>query len=81
MIHLILLGFAALALYVLVAAARPTRPCRRCKGKRVVPRPLSRKKFRACPRCRATGLQYRRGATAVHRFIQIIKAERAERGK
>ena len=80
MIHLILLGFAALAVYVAVVAKWPTGRCRRCKGKRVIKHWFTRK-YVACPRCRATGRQYRRGATAVHRFIQIIKAERAERGK
>ena len=77
MIHVILLGFGALTVYLLVVAARPTRSCRRCHGKRVVQHWLTRK-YMACPRCRATGRQYRFGATAVHRFLQIVKSERSK---
>jgi Zn finger protein HypA/HybF involved in hydrogenase expression len=69
---LLVLGPAAA--YLLLVAARPTCRCRRCGGKRVVQHWLTRKII-ACPRCRATGRQYRPGATAVHRFIAAIRTE------
>jgi Zn finger protein HypA/HybF involved in hydrogenase expression len=73
-IHLILLGFALVAGYLILVASAPTCRCRRCHGKRVVQHWLTRKII-ACPRCRATGRQYRPGATAVHRFIAALRTE------
>ncbi len=75
MAHLILAVFAVLLLYALLTLARPTRRCRRCKGKRVTRSRITRR-LMPCPRCHGTGRHYRRGGTAIHRFLWLVAGER-----
>jgi DnaJ-class molecular chaperone len=77
-IILLTLAFVLVVLAVLVIS--PTHTCSRCHGKRVVKRLLS-KRYKACPRCKATGRSYRLGATQVHRFIRNVKDEHNDWGQ
>ena len=68
-LRLILVAIAALAVYVLIVLAHPTKRCGKCQGQRViVPAPGKRGRPKPCKRCKVTGRHYRFGATAIHRF-------------
>jgi hypothetical protein len=68
---LVVLGvLAVIAAFVLIS---PTRVCARCHGQRMT---KSRWNGRLipCPRCKAQGVSYRRGAVIVHRAYQALRA-------
>ena len=68
-LRLVLLGIAALAVYVLIVLAHPTKRCGRCHGHGLVmPKPGKRGRPKPCTRCKRTGRHYRLGAVAIHRF-------------
>ena len=65
----VLIAIAAVILWALFVLASPITRCRRCHGKAII-RTRIRKRIRACPRCRGSRRQYRRGATLVHRLAE-----------
>jgi hypothetical protein len=72
-IHYVIGGFVLLVIYVLIVTVSPIGGCGKCGGTRVVERRAGvarRKSVRPCPRCKATGRAYRRGAVLVHRLLR-----------
>jgi hypothetical protein len=73
-VHLILAVLVAFIAWLLLVLVAPTRRCPRCKGERVAVSYLTGRRG-GCPRCRAQGRCYRRGATWVHRVKWLVVAE------
>jgi hypothetical protein len=71
MVSHVLLGFAALVVYIGWALLRPIRRCPRCHGTRIQggrhPRP--------CKRCKGQGRTKRLAATMIHRFFWSVVDE------
>lgn len=71
----LLISLAALTGYVLLAAVKPDKTCRRCKGWGT-----SHKRRRpSCKRCGGTGTRFRPGASLVHRGISLAARHMRER--
>ena len=75
---LVLAVLAAATGYVLLALARPTRTCPRCKGERVTLTRL-RRRIRPCRRCSGTGRAPRLLGPLIHRTYWTIRHERNHR--
>jgi hypothetical protein len=73
-IDLILAALVFLAVWVAVVLASPERTCVRCKGERIS-RNRWTNRLIGCPRCKGTGMHYRRGATLLHKLRWSITAE------
>lgn len=81
MVTLILLGFAALAVYCVSVWRHPHKPCPRCRG-RGVNKGSNAKRFGRCRRCAGNKQVQRFGAGAVHRFFwSVMGAALHERRK
>lgn len=65
-VALLLAGFAALIVYVLVVLVSPVHKCPRCHGTRILRKGRSSHR---CPRCNAHGRTYRLGATLISGFF------------
>jgi hypothetical protein len=75
----VVLVLLALAIgYVVLALARPTRTCPRCKGERVMITRL-RHRIRPCRRCSATGRAPRLLGPLIHRTYWLVRHERNTR--
>lgn len=63
--------------YGLLCLVKPTKRCGKCKGTRMIRKGKGRKtRALPCPRCRAHGRHYRRGATTVHRWFWAAFGDR-----
>jgi DnaJ-class molecular chaperone len=71
--NLILLGIAALALWIGSLYLRPFGPCPKCKGTGHVKRG---KRVKVCPRCKGRRRVQRRGSRTVHRIARKIRGGR-----
>jgi hypothetical protein len=74
-ITVILLGFAAVAVYTISLYLKPLRACTRCGGTGTKLARNGRPTGVTCRRCRGTGTIRRTGATAVHRFYWSVIGE------
>ena len=71
---LILITFAALAVYCVSLLKYPLRPCLKCKGAGTN-KGSNRKRWGVCSRCGGSRQVRRLGATAVHRFWWSVRGE------